>query len=123
MKNCNQCDAEQTQICPKCEKFAYCCDQDLAFHLGPNKDACLPYKIHQSEELGKYMTAIRNIKPFETVIYDEALASGPSDFNDPCCLICLEALDNVDTVCEHCNIPWCGSEVSGERIRVPKISK
>ena len=100
MKNCTDSDAEATQ------KVGL--EAAISQEKGEGK---WPYRVEECAELGKYMVATRNIKPFETVIYDESLAHGPSDFNDPCCLVCLEALDNVDNVCQLCNIPMCASEV------------
>ena len=97
MKNCTDSDAPEPE--KKFEK------------LGLDGASEWPFRVEECAELGKYCVATQNIKPFQTVIYDQSLVFGPSDFNDPCCLICLEALDNVDNVCPLCNIPMCASEV------------
>ena len=111
--DCFYCGSQEcSEICNDCSIFAYCCQDHLAFHK--NQDSsCLYFKAKKNEELGRYMVATKPIKPFETVIQDEALAFGPSEFNPACCVICLKKLDDVSfDVCPHCNIPLCTSEVS-----------
>ena len=95
MSECFYCETEsndQCELCLKAKRF--------------------PFEVRKNDELGRYMVATRDIKPFETILEDEALAYGPSEFNPVCCLICLQAVEKISKVCPHCNLPFCDSEVS-----------
>lgn len=77
-----------------------------------NSEDNLPYELAENEELGRYMVATRDIKPFQIILEDESLAFGPSEFNPPCCLICLQEIEVINYVCPWCNLPFCDSKVS-----------
>ncbi len=111
-ENCFYCGEQCSEKCNDCHNVSFCCQEHFTFHKSRENQACLPFKVEKNQELGRYMIATRDIKPFETIVYDEALAFGPSEFNPPCCLVCLQALEDLSQVCPDCNVPLCSSDVS-----------
>lgn len=111
MNNCFYCGQEDcSEKCNDCHNVYYCCQEHLAFHRSQDSK-CFPFRVEKNQELGRYMVATADIKPFQTVLQDQALAFGPSEFNPACCLICLQSLEDVSHVCPQCNVPLCKSEV------------
>ena len=50
---------------------------------------CLPYKIVNSDKLGRHFVATRDIKPLELILVDEAAVVGPATKTSTVCIVCL----------------------------------
>ncbi|CAH2093291.1 unnamed protein product [Euphydryas editha] len=78
----------------------------------PKQELC--YEIKHSEEMGRYITATREIKAGEVIIEAPALVVGPCS---GCALICLGCYREVDetniTKCTGCKWPLCSSSCPG----------
>ena len=55
-----------------------------------SKLICLPYKILNSERIGRHFVATRDIKPLELILVDDAAVVGPSTITNPVCIVCLK---------------------------------
>lgn len=106
---CFYCGAKSENQCKDCGLFWYCSQLHFEYHKVPKTGECLPYHVKRNQEYGRYMVATRDIKPFQTVIADEALASGPSDDSKPSCLACLDQAD-FSAYCPQCNLPMCNKQ-------------
>ena len=54
------------------------------------KHICLPYKICNSDRLGRHFTATRDIKPLELILVDTPGVVGPESKSDMGCICCLK---------------------------------
>lgn len=107
--DCFYCGEICHEMCTDCNSYAYCSESHREFHKDQDSGACLPFKILKNEEFGRFMVATKDIKPFEPVVVDEALAIGPCDDSQPCCLGCLSPVLDCTTYvhCPVCNLPMC----------------
>ena len=105
MGRCFLCSEDTSRQCDKCDLFV-CSDYCLSKHR--YKDMCLPFKVENSPEVGRYVVATRDILATELIITEEAAAMGPCQNTMPRCLACLANL-NPDTAfsCDKCNFPFC----------------
>ncbi|XP_045451281.1 SET domain-containing protein SmydA-8-like [Melitaea cinxia] len=78
----------------------------------PKQELC--YEIKHSKEMGRYITASRDIKAGEVIIEAPALVVGPCS---GCALICLGCYREVDetniTKCTGCKWPLCSRSCPG----------
>ena len=105
--------------CPKsnCDVY-YCCDSHYSSHVvnlnqttryhGNNGNSrseksntdksedtvmtdslCLPFKVVNSDRLGRHFVATRDIKPLELILVDSPGVVGPSTKTKPVCIVCL----------------------------------
>lgn len=52
-----------------------------------------PFKIHRSDELGRYLVAERDIKAGEIIMMEPPLVVAPMDNTDYLCIACYQRLD------------------------------
>ena len=50
---------------------------------------CLPFRVGKDEEKGNIVVAVRDIKPFETILVDTPAIVGPFDDSLPECPECF----------------------------------
>lgn len=63
------------------------------------------------DQLGRYLVASRNIKPFEIILKEAPLICTPSQVTSPVCLGCLNGIEPSDYIeCDKCGWPLCGVE-------------
>ena len=64
--------------------------------------------------------AVRDIKPFETIILDRPAIIGPFDDTNPECLECYSKVSVSGYKCTRCNLPLCGPQCEGGQIHAPE---
>ena len=104
---CFFCAAESTGKCPDCGLVNFCSEDHFSFHKFG--DICQPFEVHfGGPDVGRYLRATRDIKPFEIVVIDQATALGIFDDAKPICLACYEPIgDTGSTPCPSCRMPMC----------------
>lgn len=74
----------------------------------------LAYEVLRSQELGRYLVAVRNIEAREIIIREDPLISGPSDRGPkdiPACLGCSRLMVNeLTNRCTKCRWPVCNED-------------
>ena len=113
---CFLCHEETPRQCENCDLFI-CSDYCQSKHR--YHDTCLPFKVENSPEIGRYVVATRDILPTELIISEEAAALGPCPNTLPRCLTCLASL-GADTAvsCDKCNFPFCSKACSQTEVHV-----
>ena len=64
--------------------------------------------------------AVRDIKPFETIILDRPAIIGPFDDTNPECLECYSKVSVSGYKCTKCNLPLCGPQCEGGQTHAPE---
>ena len=116
MGRCFLCSDETSRQCDNCDLFV-CSDYCLSKHR--YNDTCLPFKVENSSEVGRYVVATRDILATELIITEEAAAFGPVPNTVPRCLACLASLEPDTAVsCDKCNFPFCSQACCNSEFHV-----
>ena len=91
----------------------------LIFYLWPS-GSCLPFTVEDRKGKGNVIVAVRDIKPFETIILDRPAIIGPFDDTNPECLECYSKVSVSGYKCTRCNLPLCGPQCEGGQIHAPE---
>nr|XP_049702787.1 SET domain-containing protein SmydA-8 isoform X1 [Helicoverpa armigera]XP_049702791.1 SET domain-containing protein SmydA-8 isoform X1 [Helicoverpa armigera]XP_049702794.1 SET domain-containing protein SmydA-8 isoform X1 [Helicoverpa armigera] len=76
------------------------------------KNVC--YDIRESDVMGRYLVANRDIRPGEVIVEEPAIAVGPCTGCGLICLGCYRELDETSlTKCKGCKWPMCSSSCPG----------
>ena len=107
MSSCFYCGTEASEKCPDCNLVSFCSPDHFVHHK--HEDKCQPFYVEfGGEDVGRFLRATRDIKPFETVLTDRALALGIFDDSKPICLSCYEKIGETGSVpCPFCRMPMC----------------
>ena len=116
---CFYCTEEATEVCPSCNSIGYCSPSHLELHQ-TKMGYCQPFTVQFNEEFGNYLTATKDIKPFDVVLEDVATAWGTYDDSNPLCLSCLKPAD-INTTCTYCNMPMCGAKECMEKSSIHSL--
>ena len=70
------------------------CVEGIVDHSKDNivKEICFPFKVINSDVLGRHFIATRDIKPLELILVDPPAVVGPATKTKPVCIICLGPL-------------------------------
>lgn len=101
--------SKEVQLCQHCQKVAVCSSEDHAgIHRPQGLGQCLPIRVEQSPEVGRFLVAARDIDPGEIVILDKSILVAP---DAPVCLGCLKSVRIQETAfCSTCRFPVCDAE-------------
>jgi len=102
-KTCFWCGVATKHICRECQLVGVCGEKHLQIHRP--SEYCQPFAVEHSDEKGNLLVAVRDIKPFETVLVDKPVLIGP--FTDTC-LSCHLPLTEPCHPCAACSLPLCG---------------
>ena len=103
---CFLCQAPALHACEHCTAVYFCTDSHRQVHR-PGAE-CLPFSIHQSDTVGRYMVATRDIAALDTIMVERAAAVGPKLRNTAVCLECWAGVDSDSYVaCRQCGLPFC----------------
>ncbi|XP_077284608.1 SET and MYND domain containing, arthropod-specific, member 4 isoform X2 [Arctopsyche grandis] len=72
-----------------------------------------PYEIKDSEVMGRYLVASRNLEPGDVIIMAEPIVVGPYTGCDLICLGCYHPIVGNPFKCKDCSWPLCGDECIG----------
>ncbi|MPC50943.1 Protein msta, isoform A [Portunus trituberculatus] len=98
---------KQTKRFPSCSKCS-CISQSAAAQTLLQAAANCPV-VCQSENLGRYLEASRDILPGEIILKDSPLVLGPRQVTVPVCLGCFTPVNGTYS-CTMCGWPLCGPE-------------
>ncbi|XP_055921178.1 SET domain-containing protein SmydA-8 [Eupeodes corollae] len=108
---CKICSKETKSKCSNCNQVFYCSGEHQKSDWKVHKRMCYPFKIEQSEKLGRHLVTTRKIKPSEIILKESPITRGPSQVTGPVCLGCLDGIDEQDYVtCQQCGWPLCSKE-------------
>ena len=107
MSSCFYCGIEASEKCADCNLISFCCPAHFNHHKFEGQ--CQPFLVEfGGDDVGRFLRATRDIKPFETVLVDRALALGIFDDSKPVCLTCHEKIGETGSVlCPNCRMPMC----------------
>ena len=101
----------EVKLCQHCQNVAVCSSNDGyhgRIHRPEGLGQCLPIRVEQSPEVGRYLVATRDINPGEIVILDKAVLVAP---DAPVCLGCLKSVRIQETTfCSRCQFPVCNAD-------------
>ncbi|XP_046389919.1 SET domain-containing protein SmydA-8-like [Ischnura elegans] len=114
MAPCELCGAENASTtCLQCCNASYCSKEHQEKHKEVHGKACHPYIIKQSEVLGRYLAASRDVKGGELLHRESPAAVGPQPGSPPLCMGCLNKISGLteDSRFYHCPVcrvaPFC----------------
>ncbi|XP_055837912.1 SET domain-containing protein SmydA-8 [Episyrphus balteatus] len=111
---CKICSKETKSKCSNCNQVYYCSGEHQKSDWKNHKQVCHPFKIEQTEKLGRHLVTTRKIKPHEIILKESPLTRGPSQVTGPVCLGCLDGVDEENYVpCQECGWPLCSKECEG----------
>ncbi|XP_045622293.2 SET domain-containing protein SmydA-8, partial [Procambarus clarkii] len=116
---CAVCGCAASQRCGKCHLTAYCSKEHQKEHWNTHRAHCSPYRVCESEELGRYLEASRDIQPGEVIMKDSPLVLGPRQVTVPVCLGCFTPVDGSYS-CSLCGWPLCGPECQNVVLHYPE---
>ena len=93
---CAICGSKEAFRCGGCEKVSYCSKSHQKSHWKNHKGECQAWKICESPELGRYLTAARNVKQGEIILQESALVVCPPRVTLPVCLGCYTEFEEDD---------------------------
>ena len=151
--SCFYCRSKDVILCPDCGLVAFCGEKCRKIHrlaffyqlkefviiiyiFNRPYDQCLPFTIENRGYKGNVVVAVRDIKPFETIIIDRPAIIGPFDDTLPQCLECYKEVDvngykvrhnelysNIyNCQCRKCNLPLCGPECENGKNHAPECA-
>ncbi|KAG0712785.1 SET domain-containing protein SmydA-8, isoform A [Chionoecetes opilio] len=119
MDSCAVCGCAASQRCGKCHLTAYCSKDHQKHHWKAHRTECSPYRVSQSEALGRYMEASRDIPAGEVILKDSPLVLGPRQVTMPVCLGCFTPVNGTYS-CTACGWPLCGPGCQGNSLHKPE---
>jgi len=102
-RTCFWCGVEAMEICEHCKLVGSCGEKHFNIHRPSG--SCLPFAVHHSADKGHLLVAVRDIKPFQTVLTDRPAAVGPFPST---CLSCSAPSTQPSYLCSRCCLPLCG---------------
>ena len=116
LKNCENrcflCLKECDNLCDKCGLVVFCSQAHFEVHHKASTGYCYPFKVLQRPQVGRYLTATRDLNPLDLIIEDEPAFFGPSHATgQQACLECLIPVTG-EFVCSKCALPLCGPSCS-----------
>ncbi|XP_013148060.1 PREDICTED: uncharacterized protein LOC106110709 [Papilio polytes] len=86
--------------------------------MGQNDTTTTPYKVESSDELGRYLVVIRDLKPGDLVLMEKPLVFAPKAMPDPeaqmPCVGCYKPVfTDVGERCAKCGWPVCSGNCPG----------
>ncbi|XP_023331827.1 protein msta [Eurytemora carolleeae] len=109
INKCDMCPREAKFKCSRCEDSWSCSLDHGSFH--ELHGACAPFQINSDSNVGRFLTAKRDIRAGEIICCEEPLIVGPNQETNPICLGCLAEID-TSYVCSGCGYPMCDEECS-----------
>lgn len=77
MEKCEVCNGNGPFKCTACKSVNYCSVEHQKKHWPKHKHICRPLKIEQSNELGRYLIATRDIPAKSILFVEPPLVIGP----------------------------------------------
>jgi len=108
---CFVCSNPADEKCDRCEDL-YICSNHKKYHTGEQYggSTCFPYRVDQVPQVGRILTAARDIQPGEVVFQEQEMVVGPCRTKVPLCLGCNRVVDG-SVVCS-CSWPLCSLDCS-----------
>jgi len=115
---CFYCQTSPATLCEECGLVAVCGEACARIHRPAS--TCLPFTVEYRGEKGNVVVAVRDIKPFETILLDKPAIIGPFDDTKPECLECYSEVSVSGYKCSRCNLPLCGPECEDGPTHAPE---
>lgn len=103
------CGSGASQRCSRCHVTSYCGRDHQKQHWRTHKMQCRPYEVAESPELGRYLTASRDVAAGDVLLKDVPLVIGPRQITMPVCVGCSSPVDGSHS-CSDCGWPLCNPE-------------
>jgi len=116
--HCFYCHTSPALLCEGCGLLAVCGEHHGRIHRPSG--FCLPFTVEDRPGKGNVLVAVRDIKPFETIILDRPAIVGPFDETTPRCLECYSEVSVSGYKCSKCNLPLCGPQCEGGQTHEPE---
>lgn len=117
---CAVCQTVTDKKCTACWDVYYCCTEHQRADWKQHKLLCAKFEVRQSEELGRYLVATKDIKAKSVVYVEKPIAMGPKWSIDKTmlnpmipCVGCLTPVMVNGLSCPKCKWPICSYECSG----------
>ncbi|CAH0564025.1 unnamed protein product [Brassicogethes aeneus] len=121
---CEICKIPTEKKCSTCKLVYYCSQEHQKEHWKDHKEACRPYKVCESQDLGKHLVAVRDLQPGDVIFTETPLVFGPKPHKieeGPFpCVGCCKLIDTSQySRCPECVWPCCGPDCEG--LKAPKL--
>ncbi|ODM97856.1 Protein msta, isoform A [Orchesella cincta] len=118
---CALCNATANSRCGGCSKVSYCTKEHQKKHWKIHKGECCAWKVCESTSLGRYLTAVRDIKAGEVILRERPILLTPPKVTPAICLGCYREFntDPEEQVqreyveprpCPKCGWPMCQND-------------
>lgn len=85
---CPICKSLTVSRCAACNKVAYCSREHQKAHWKVHKGECQAWKVSEAPNLGRFLLAVRDIRPGEVILQEKALLLTPPKVTPPVCPGC-----------------------------------
>lgn len=75
---CAICLAPAIQKCSGCQTVNYCTREHQKQHWKQHKQVCVPARVKEDPQFGRYLEASREIKPGDIIMREKPLITGPA---------------------------------------------
>uniref|UniRef100_A0A0K2TV79 Protein msta n=2 Tax=Lepeophtheirus salmonis TaxID=72036 RepID=A0A0K2TV79_LEPSM len=116
---CAYCQIQANQRCTGCHVTFYCSREHQKLHWKKHKNRCCSYKICNSETLGRYLVATRDLKPGELILMEAPTIIAPMAVTPPVCLSCYAPVDGR-YMCPLCGWPMCNEICRNSPAHIPE---
>ncbi|KAJ8923003.1 hypothetical protein NQ315_001551 [Exocentrus adspersus] len=121
---CEVCRGEAERRCSACKLVFYCSAEHQKEHWKEHRDACRPYEVCSSGQLGRYLKAKRDLHPSDVIFIDSPLVFGPKPHRIaegafPCVGCCRLLDDQTCARCPCCFWPVCSLDCTG--LKTPQL--
>ncbi|KAJ8959770.1 hypothetical protein NQ314_006200 [Rhamnusium bicolor] len=121
---CEVCQQPAARRCSACKLVSYCTAEHQKEHWNDHKNACKPFEVDHSKELGRFMKATRDLEPSDVIFTDTPIIFGPKPHRIeegpfPCVGCCRLLQDQTCDRCLGCFWPVCN--VNCEGLKIPTV--
>lgn len=84
----HDCPVPAVSRCGGCQKVGYCSKEHQKLHWKDHKGDCCGWKVSENKRLGRFLIAVRDVKPGEIIMQEKPLIITPPKITLPVCLGC-----------------------------------
>ncbi|CAG9767133.1 unnamed protein product [Ceutorhynchus assimilis] len=123
LNKCNFCQNSAQQKCSGCQQIFYCSKEHQKLDWKCHKKNCQCFKITSNKEIGRFLSATRDIKPNEIILKEKPLIYGPAQETIPVCLGCNQEIStNNYRLCSKCQWPMCSEKCEANPSHLPECN-
>ncbi len=80
---------------------------------------CLPIRVKETDSVGRFLVATRDLEPLDLILSDIARPSGPPHDDTIVCLTCYTPVPEPEgkrSICTNCGLAFCSTQCCKDEI-------